>query len=719
MKYPVISTEQAWVLARWAAVAILVLVVAALVPPGSLPYPSGSDYSDAAISHWPNTHFLRESVWKYGEWPLWNPLHMLGQPFAANPLSKVWYPPQWLSLPLSPTYHLNVMLYLHMAWLALGMFAWLRAERVRLLTAFLFTVAWGLNPKLIGHLGAGHLDIVYGLAWVPWLLWAVRRVVDTPSMEWGGVAGCVAALLVLADVRIAFYMLPVAAIYAIANSIAKRRSLLCGWKTYSLAMILLLLLTAVQTIPLLAVSPYLTRAALTAQEAAVFSLPPQYLLGMLFPDLGGFHEWMTYLGLPVIGLAVVELFRKRGGWRAWLWWGMAILALLWALGSNGPLFLPVVKLLPLTSWFRVPSRAWFVVVISLVIAGMYGLEGLLKHGLGRRGRLIALAMAFAGIAWTSAALVMPGLQGVITGTGAALFGIGSGLWLAGGGLADLVASLDAPSHMRGRVIGSVLLLVTLILSLLGVDVTLVSARSMADIERPEQEIIAHIDGSCGSVYSPTFDLIGPATARAGLATLHSVDPFQLQTSAWHIAAAAGVELDGYSVIAPPLPPGETDLQEIELDVDLLRTLGVCWIVAEPEIRAEELQSHVQLHDATIIYRLPDEPPAVPQGVYLDVKPSMGVNTIKSKICTETDLSRIVIPQAWMPGWRAWVDGLPVSTAAWSGLLATEGDFPSGCHTVEFAYRPLADVAGMGVTGLTVLGLVVWVVFRRRKQVYHA
>src|SRR4051812_31866092 len=62
---------------------------------GATRVPAAWPFSDAILSHWPNALFFQESV-RAGSWPLWRPLIMSGQPFAANPLNKVWYPPQWL-----------------------------------------------------------------------------------------------------------------------------------------------------------------------------------------------------------------------------------------------------------------------------------------------------------------------------------------------------------------------------------------------------------------------------------------------------------------------------------------------------------------------------------------------------------------------------------------------------------------------------------------------
>lgn len=87
---------------RLFGVALLVALVAlrALTSfdPDGLPFQPGAHFSDAATSHWPAALHLRRSVLEDGAFPLWRPLLMGGQPFAANPLNKVGYPPQWLAL---------------------------------------------------------------------------------------------------------------------------------------------------------------------------------------------------------------------------------------------------------------------------------------------------------------------------------------------------------------------------------------------------------------------------------------------------------------------------------------------------------------------------------------------------------------------------------------------------------------------------------------------
>src|SRR5512140_174895 len=116
------------------AAGLAVLLVTLGMQPDSLPYPpsqgfyaarqasdlpAGWPFSDVFISHWPNALFLQRTV-RAGNMPFWRSLLMSGQPFAANPLNKVWYPPQWLVILLPVTLHLNLMIWVHLVLAGLG-----------------------------------------------------------------------------------------------------------------------------------------------------------------------------------------------------------------------------------------------------------------------------------------------------------------------------------------------------------------------------------------------------------------------------------------------------------------------------------------------------------------------------------------------------------------------------------------------------------------------
>ena len=85
-----------------------------LVPPlvllpsiGQFYYAPGSSFSDLAISHYPNALFLLNAIKTGQGFPWWSPSILSGYPFAADPLSGLWYPPGLLALllPLPQSQH--------------------------------------------------------------------------------------------------------------------------------------------------------------------------------------------------------------------------------------------------------------------------------------------------------------------------------------------------------------------------------------------------------------------------------------------------------------------------------------------------------------------------------------------------------------------------------------------------------------------------------------
>src|SRR5690606_30502155 len=118
---------------------------------------------------------------------------------------------------------------------------WARLLEIRDEAALLSALAYALSPRLIAHLGAGHLDLVYALAWWPWLMGSVKNLTLSPSpyierdlrdslspslrrvgSEVISVA-IFASLLFLGDVRLSLFALALAAAYGLWEMIRLKR----------------------------------------------------------------------------------------------------------------------------------------------------------------------------------------------------------------------------------------------------------------------------------------------------------------------------------------------------------------------------------------------------------------------------------------------------------------------------------------------------------------
>jgi hypothetical protein len=369
----------------------LVLLWPAVQHPGWWLWTPGAEYSDLAVTHWPNAHFTRRTLWESGRFPLWRPTIMSGVPFAANPLAGLYYPLNWvlLFLPwLSLEVGFNVSALVHL-WLAgAAMYGLMRRGLdAGVWGALVAGVAYEASPKLLAHLGAGHVGWVQAWAWLPAVVLCCLQVYRSASLHgsrWAGgqaarwaAAACGAlAMQFFADVRMTAYTLVAAVTLAFVFAVRNLRSATRCLSLVVCSFVILLGLTACQWLPIVALLPETTRASMTLHDAAAWSLPWQYLAGLLLANHGGFHEWMTYVGVSTLVLAgrgiAVSWRRREIRWViSWLV-GLLVGAAWFSLGENGGLFQVLWRVVPGLGLLRVPPRAW--ALVAFAMAGLAGLS---------------------------------------------------------------------------------------------------------------------------------------------------------------------------------------------------------------------------------------------------------------------------------------------------------------------------------------------------------
>ena len=547
--------------------------------PGFLPYTPGTLFSDAVTSHLPAAQFLRQSVLEDRAFPVWRETIMAGQPFAANPLNKTAYPLQWLALLFPPEIHLDVMILLHLLIAGMGMWWLTKSSRIRDASCALASLSYVLAPRMIGHLGAGHLDLVYALAWFPWLLGACRALLVSGSGWFRSVllVPLFGALILLADVRLSLFAFLLAGAYVLYESLRQKRAQTL--LRFLPAVVLVGLLTLSLILPLLVWQPYLSRAGLTPQEAGVFSLSPAQFLGMVFPPRTGNIETLTYLGLPVLVLAIIGAVTAR----QWFWTIAVGVAALYALGINAPLWSTLVQVFPPLLMFRVPSRAWFVVALVVPLLAGYGLDWMMTSLEGRqfrRGILFALAGTVAAII-SGIFLIMsvPAINGLCV--------------LIGGAGIGILCLLALMRRLRGQKLALAVMLITFLdLSLMGRG--WLEWRTQEVWLPPQQVQLTErlTELNAYRIYSPTYSLQQQVAEEYHLRLFGGVDPFQLKFINTAIEQGGGVQASGYSVVMPPLQGSNNPVEanrEAVPDTAALGRWGVTHVVAAYEMDVPNLR----------------------------------------------------------------------------------------------------------------------------------
>ncbi|MDX1995928.1 MAG: hypothetical protein SF029_26335 [bacterium] len=363
-----------------------------------------------------------------GQLPLWTPDLFMGVPLLANPQLGTFYPPNWLTMRLSPPDAVRVSVLLHGAWAMLG--AFLLARRVVEL-GWISALLAGAVFAFGGFMGA-HVEQInqfQGLAWMPWLfaLFAPlakangsRKDKSTKgtehlphSDEQKKIAGDTFPLYLrergIRGVRAQVFLLGAAwalqlltghtqtvfisgvglGIYALVAMIepqqrrAIRQDIVAFLPNLKRLTPLLMLFAAsilavVLALPQLAPTQKLASLSnrgggLTQQQAGAFSLNPVLIGRGLLPsyDAQPFSEYVAYGGVIAFGLALVGAGVGR---RALPWALLALAGVLLALGLYNPLYWPLASL-PGFNLFRVPAR-W----LALFALGVAMLAGLgLQH----------------------------------------------------------------------------------------------------------------------------------------------------------------------------------------------------------------------------------------------------------------------------------------------------------------------------------------------------
>lgn len=680
----------------WPLVLPLVLLLPGLA---AFPYPSSEAiYSDQVISHFPNAIFLKKALLEWHEIPFWASTILSGYPFASNPLSGLWYPPGWLALLFPLPLGFNLLIALHLLWGGIGMLRLLRSEGLGYDAALFGALAFEAMPKLFAHYGAGHVTLLYAVPWTPWLLLADRRAYQVPDTAKRLLQpGLVLALIFLADVRWAVFAGLLWLAYSLNRRITRQH---LGYLSRQIS--LAALLSAPLTLPLLEYTRLSTRVDLKPIDVFNYSLPPGRMLGLLFPDLGGFHEWILYPGAAILILSLLALLWGRVRRRAGFWLWVAVFSVLFSLGSNIP-GLAYIARLPGIDLLRVPSRALFITGMALAAAAAYALGNLLKGLEDREHRQANLLLAGLG----ALVLLLSGVVWLVSQKMSLNFAWGTGMTLATIAWLFLYGRLQARRDLWFAV------LIGLVVADLGlVDHSLFTFRSAQAVESEGGAVANYLAAHPGMyrIYSPSYSMPQQSAALYGFEMADGVDPLQLQSYVSFMQTATGVPWSGYSVTLPPFASGDPGRDNIAFrpDPQLLGLLNVRYVLSEYDLPVEGLALRERFGSTRIYENLDFRPRAWVQSATDAAGGTIQTAVLKAwrpdRIVVDIDKTPdhsvgaggshlLVLSELAYPGWQVTVDGKRTDLKVFDGIFRAVEIGP-GSHQVVFTYRPLSVYAGL-------------------------
>ena len=679
---------------------------------GGFAYSPRSSFSDLTISHFPNALFLLDSL-REGQFPLWSPMLFAGYPFAADPLSGLWYLPGWLALLFPLPLGFNLTLFAHLMFTGAGMWLFLHENNFGWLPSIGGAWMWELMPKIFAHIGAGHVTLIYAVAWTPWLLLAVMKRDKTKFSYWTGI---ILAMIILADIRWSVY----AGLLWLAFSfwqemLQKHKSELrdlVGWAKYVLvSVVIAVILSAPLILPLAEFSSLSTRSLMSVEDNLSLSLTPVQLFGFLAPNFGGYAEWVVYFGgiflLILIWVLTHRDLRKASGF----WLLVLMFTLLLSLGSYFPPNQWIARL-PGMDLLRVPSR--FMIVFGFA-ASMLTTLFLKSNPLSFERRV-----HFWGNLLTAGIVIFSWI-------------IAIGLWL--------ISGLPPWQNLWGTVFltsGFILLFIEksgktpqfyiqvgfLLLMLLDLG-----SVSKSNFKYIDQEAVLNENSDIASqlssqnelvrIYSPSYSLPQQTAASFRLETVNGIDPLQLRSFINFFGLASGTPTDKYSVTVPPFAEGNLSLdnRDYAINPQLMGWLNVKYIVSAFQITSPYLAYYGQIDDQFLYTNQAVRPRAWIQpdndeaDQYSDTVSILkySPNTISLE---GTGPGYLVLADVIYPGWKVKVDGKEMDLLTIHQLL--RGVYLStGKHQVVFSFRPDLLYISMACAVSGWLWLIFQILFSRR------
>ncbi|MCH7948099.1 MAG: hypothetical protein IIC66_09915 [candidate division Zixibacteria bacterium] len=358
----------------------------------------GSDIFAAGVYH---RAMLVDYFNAYGTIPQWNPHAFGGMPYVEAFHGDIFYPFSVMKFFVPLYFHLGFNLILHIFFA--GVFMYLAARQFRLgKTAALFSAAsYMFAAYLISMVASGHEGKIYVTALFPLVILLIERAFQQKPFFNFTLLGLILGIIILSPhPQMAYFTLWAAGLYTLYKLFVLYRSK----KTIRLipkpallalyAVVVALLLSAIQFYPgYVYTTEFSPRAE--AQSgwawATSWSLHEEDLMSQLIPEFSGntsitgttywgknpFKYNSEAVGVVTLFMALIGLFFARRRER-WFFGGLALFAIVYALGATTPIFKLFYYIIPKVGSLRAPAMIMFIYLFSVALLGGLGVQTIIN-----------------------------------------------------------------------------------------------------------------------------------------------------------------------------------------------------------------------------------------------------------------------------------------------------------------------------------------------------
>ncbi|MBD3345691.1 MAG: YfhO family protein, partial [Chitinivibrionales bacterium] len=353
-------------------------------------------YSSDQLGGLDSRSFYREALVNQGQFPEWFSCRLGGMPSIDASFGDAFYPPSLLIHMVMPVHRaLGMKMVLHV--ILAGLFFYLLLVKgfgASPLVGFIGAALYMLNPQFISHTYPGHDGKMFVIAWLPFVLWRLKSLLEKPNLVNSlllsiGIAMC----LLTSHVQLTYFMLWGLFLYWVMHLVLQWRGhkqlkpLVPAAGYFWLAVFAGLAIAFVQLYPTF----MFVRGAFSVRGvdrgfdfASSWSLHWPEFFSLWVPEFGNWLDYYwgnnpfklntEYAGVMVTLFGAVGIISRPKPWR--IFWGtLAVLAVLYSLGANTPVFHIAYYLIPGVKKFRAASMMmfWFSFALSL-LSGLFFMD---------------------------------------------------------------------------------------------------------------------------------------------------------------------------------------------------------------------------------------------------------------------------------------------------------------------------------------------------------
>jgi hypothetical protein len=751
------SSRALGALRRWWPLPVIWVLVLVYFWPTICSFPFGAAFmvrGDFTQQFYP-LHYFAGNEWWHGRVPLWNPYIAAGYPYQADVQTAVFYP---LNLFVSFLTGWHGLPFVALEWqlaldYALGAtFAFLFARQLtgNVMAAMISGIAFALSGFLTSY-PMQQMPILESAVWLPLILFFIERAVGQTG-RWRTINFALAGVAVGISIlgghpQTCMYIAYLVLAYFLYRAIGGR----LPWRSivFGLAMVACVgfAIAAVQVLPTLEFFRLSTRGGALDYAMASSGYTLDSMPGLLLD--GWMRETALYIGAPALVLALAAWLRPRG--QVFFWSATVVVALLVSLGGHGFLYPLLFTVAPGFSLFQDQERVMIVFSMAISILCALGCQSLIDlrsgvrgWGLGPRGQGKSVTPSGFrvrhGLALVAAPLVAVAIGACLAWNRSPGIDMSVPVWSSWVRLALLVVVclvgvlLWLHSRRPFALLGSALaLLVALDLFAVnfGNNLSPVNPLPSADLmaavgalrDHPEpyrimSENSAVLPANYGMIAQSPHVLSDTPFALARTQAL-------LQNLDWKMTRLFNVKF----LLTRQSPMENYDFVRSVGDVSVYfvkLSMPRVWVVNDVRVAADEQQALALTREPTLdpgTYVVLEQQPtlALDPQQKVDQKWRITANSPRwFRAEVETAANGVfVISDAYYPGWQAYIDGHEVALLR-ADYAFRAVELPVGAHVIELHYRPLTFWAGLAVSFLAVVFVVILVFgpglaarFRRR------